>query len=68
MYISFRTFYKFILKYKYIIYKYYTEEKDGDIFIDDNTETSILVLTTCKVPNRQLVYIAHYKGKEKLKK
>lgn len=63
VYIYFKSY-----KYKYIIYKYYTEEKDGDIFIDDNTETSILVLTTCKVPNRQLVYIAHYKGKEKLKK
>lgn len=54
-------------KYKYQIYKYYTEKKDGDIFIDDTTETSILVLTTCKGLNNQLVYIAHYKGKEKLK-
>lgn len=53
-------------KYKYLIYKYYIEKKDGDIFIDDNTETSILVLTTCKGPNKQLIYIAHYKGKEAL--
>ena len=49
-------------KYEYIVVKYYTENKNGNINIKDNTSNKKLVLTTCSGFNRQIVYIAYFRN------
>ena len=52
------------VKYTYEVSNIYEEEKDGDISIKKDENTTTLTLTTCIGNTRQLVVIATLKNKE----